>query len=209
MPVAATLRAISHIKYVSKKNPCTVKIFNYPQNSGASNYDYETLENEITELRNNGIIEKTFKITNLIEEMLNFPEDDVDIAENFSCLDTQSLQVDKENQATLSLNNNTLTPNPQAVLPSDFEIIFLSLEDKLNGKMLAIKSYLLDEVHDLKNELKVLQDNYLSENPNPNEKEKICLLKQKVKTLEIKNKFLKNDAVSKQKSTGSLLEHNS
>ena len=107
------------------------------------------------------------------------------------------------------MNNNTLTPNPQAVLPSDFEIIFLSLEDKLNGKMLAIKSYLLDEVHDLKNELKVLQDNYLSENPNPNEKEKICLLKQKVKTLEIKNKFLKNDAVSKQKSTGSLLEHNS
>ena len=99
MPVAATLRAISHIKYVKKKNPCTVKIFNYPQNYGASNYDYETLENEITELRNNGIIEETFKITNLIEEMLNFPEDDVDIAENsdFSCLDTQSLQVDKEN----------------------------------------------------------------------------------------------------------------
>ena len=34
-----------------------VKIFNYLQNNGASNYDYESLENEITELRNNGIIE--------------------------------------------------------------------------------------------------------------------------------------------------------
>ena len=73
------LKAISHIKCVSKKKPCTVKIFNYLQNNGASNCDYKLLENEISELRNNGIIDKTFKITNPIEEVLNFPEDDVDI----------------------------------------------------------------------------------------------------------------------------------
>ena len=36
---------------------------NYLQNSGASNYDYESLENEIAELRNNGIIDEKFKIT--------------------------------------------------------------------------------------------------------------------------------------------------
>ena len=85
--------------------------------------------------------------------MLNFSEDDVDItSENsdINCFNMQSWQVDKENGATPSLNNNTLTPNPQAVFPSDFEILFQSLEDKLNGKMSAIKSYLLDEVHDLK-----------------------------------------------------------
>ena len=49
-------------------------------------------------------------------------------------------------------------------------------------------------MHDLKNELKVLQGNYLTENSNSNEKEEICALKkvkQKVKTLEIKNKFCK------------------
>ena len=46
------LSAINHIKYVSKKKPCTVKIFNYLQNNGASNYNYELLENEIVELRN-------------------------------------------------------------------------------------------------------------------------------------------------------------
>ena len=48
------LRAIDHIKYVSKKKPSTVKIVNYLQNNGALNYDYESLENEIAELRNNG-----------------------------------------------------------------------------------------------------------------------------------------------------------
>ena len=108
-----------------------------------------------------------------------------------------------------SLNDNTLAPNPPAVFPSDFEILFQSLEDKLNGKISAIKSYLLDEVYDLKNELKVLQDNYLTENSESNEKAEICALKQKVKFLEVKNKFLRNDVVSKQNLIDSLLEHNS
>ena len=147
------LRAINHIKYVSKKKTSTLKIFNHLQNNGASNCNYKSLENEIAELRNNGIIDETFKVTNLIKEVLNFPEDDVAItSENsdVSCLNTQSSQVDEENDANPSLNNNTLTPNPQAVFPSDFEILFQSLEDKLNGKMSAIKSNLLDEVHDLK-----------------------------------------------------------
>ena len=91
-----------------------------------------------SQLRNNEIIDQTFKITNPIEQVLNFPEDDVDItSENsdISCLSTQSSQVDGENDATPILKNNTLTPNPQAVFPSDFEIIFQSLEDKLNGKI--------------------------------------------------------------------------
>ena len=85
---------------------------------------------------------------------MNFLEFDVDItSENsdISCLNTQSSQVDEENDATLSLNNNIQTLNPQAVFPSDFEILFQSLEDKLNGKISAIMSYLLDEVYDLKN----------------------------------------------------------
>ena len=139
---------------------------------------------------------------------MNFPEDDVDItSENseISCLNIQLSQIDEENAATPSLNNNT----PQTVFPSDFEILFQSVEDKLIGKISAIKSYLLDELYGLKNELKVLQDNYLTENSESNEKEQICALKQKVKSLEAENKFLRNDVVSKQNLIDSLLEHNS
>ena len=55
----------------------------------------------------------------------------------------------------------------------------------------------------------MLQDKYLTENPNSNEKEEICKLKQKVKTLEIENKFLRNDVVRKQNLIDSLLEYNS
>ena len=83
------LRAVNHMKYVSKKKPCSAKIFKYLQNNEASNYDYESLEIDIVELRNNRIIDETVKITNPIEKVLNFPEDDVDItSENSdtSCL---------------------------------------------------------------------------------------------------------------------------
>ena len=127
---------------LARKKPNTLKIFNYLQNDGASNYNY-SLKNEIAELRNNEIIDETFKITNPIEEVLNFPEDDVDItSENsdISCLNTQSSQVDEENDATPSLNNNTLTPNSQAVFSSDFEILFQSLEDKLSHKVISFRS---------------------------------------------------------------------
>ena len=57
-------------------------MFTYLQNNGASNYDYESLENEITELRNNGIVDETFKKINPIEEVLNVPYDDADISKN-------------------------------------------------------------------------------------------------------------------------------
>ena len=67
----------------------------------------------------------------------------------------------------------------------------------------------MDVVYDLKNELKVLQDNYLTENFDSNEKEETCLLKQNVKTPEVENTFLRNDLVSKQNLMNSLLEHNS
>ena len=55
-------------------------------------------------------------------------------------------------------------------------------------------------MYDIKNELKVLQDNYISVNSESNEKREICTLKQKVKSLEVdlsKNKFLRNDVIKK------------
>ena len=36
------LKAINHIKYVRKKKPSTLKIFNCLQNNGASNYNYKS-----------------------------------------------------------------------------------------------------------------------------------------------------------------------
>ena len=93
------LRTIDHTKNVSKNKISTLKIFNYLRNNGASNYNYKSFENETAELRNNWIIEEAFKITNPIEEVLIFPEDELDITSgisDISCLNSQSSQVDGE-----------------------------------------------------------------------------------------------------------------
>ena len=41
------LKAIYHIKHVSKKKHDPAKIFNYLQNNGASNYTYQCVVKEI------------------------------------------------------------------------------------------------------------------------------------------------------------------
>ena len=55
----------------------------------------------------------------------------------------------------------------------------------------------------------MLQDSYLTENSESDEKEEICGLKQKVENKEVENNFLINVVASKQNLIGSLLEHNS
>ena len=74
------------MKYVSKKKHCPVKIFNYLQNNGASNYDYDSVVKKIQELMVNGVIDQSYKIINLVTEGLNLtPDDEVDICSEISC----------------------------------------------------------------------------------------------------------------------------
>ena len=70
------LKAINHIKYISKKKPCTLEIFNYLQNNYASNYDYHSVEAKLNELKSNGIIDDSYKIINPIQEVMNFVTED-------------------------------------------------------------------------------------------------------------------------------------
>ena len=65
------LKAINHIKHISKENNFPVKIFNYLQNNGAWNYDYGLVVNKIQELTENGVIDQSYKIINPITEVLN------------------------------------------------------------------------------------------------------------------------------------------
>ena len=52
------------------------KNFNYLQNNGASNYDYDSVVNKIQELMENGIIDQSYKIIDPVTEVLNLPPDD-------------------------------------------------------------------------------------------------------------------------------------
>ena len=62
---------------------------------------------------------------------------------------------------------------------------FSSLEDKFNDKILALKACLIEEIYELKNEIKLLYDKSEKVKPDAGEKYKINLLNLKVGFLEI------------------------
>ena len=70
------LKAIEHIKNISKKKPDPVKIFNYLQNNVASNYDYMSVVQKVQELVIKGIIDDKYRIIIPIIEAQNVPQED-------------------------------------------------------------------------------------------------------------------------------------
>ena len=85
------------------------------------------------------------------------------------------------------------------------------VEDKLLRKIAALKSHLLNDIFDLRNDIMLLKENNEKEKPadSNNNKDEVLLLKEKSKFLESENSFLKSDTNIKQKVIDSILEHNS
>ena len=213
------LKAINHIIYVSEKKYCPVKIFNYLQNNRASNYDYDSVVKKIQELIVNGVIDQSYKIANPVTEVLNLPPDDqVDICSEISGsndFDSQTSQFNSSNITPIVNVATTLTLNTAATPKhhsDDIETRIKSLEDKLHSKLAVLKSYLFNDIFDLRNDIILLKENNEKEKPSDsnNEKGEVLLLKEKIKFLESENNFLKSDIINiKQKVIDSILEHNS
>ena len=72
-------------------------MFNYLQNNGASNCDYDSVVNQIQELMKIGVIDQSYKRINPVTEVLNLPPDDeVEICSEISDsndLDSQPSQL--------------------------------------------------------------------------------------------------------------------
>ena len=211
------LKAINHIKYVSKKKHCPVKIFNYLQNNGASNYDYDSVVKKIQEFMENGVIDQGYKIINPATEVLNLPPDDeVEICSEISDsndFDSQLSQFNSskrtpiENIATTPILNTVANPKHHS---DDIETHIKLVEEKLLSKIAALKSHLLNDIFDLRNDIMLLKENNEKEKPadSNNKKDEVLLLKEKIKFLESENSFLKSDINIKQKVIDSILEHN-
>ena len=101
----------------------------------------------------------------------------------------------------------TLQPfHSNSVISSSFSSQLDSLEAKLCDKIMAMKSFFMDELQTLKNEsLKSATIRNTSTNIDHGT---VDSLQTKNKLLENENKLLKDDIKSKQKLTDSILEHN-
>ena len=102
------------------------------------------------------------------------------------------------------------TPQPfhsNSVISSSFSSQLDSLEAKLCNKIMAMKSFFMDELQTIKNEsLKSAKIRNTSTNIDYGT---IDSLEAKIKFLETENKLLKDDIKNKQKLIDSILEHNS
>ena len=102
----------------------------------------------------------------------------------------------------------TLQPfHSNSVVSSSFSSQLDSLEAKLCDKIMAMKSFFMDELQTIKNEsLKSAKIRNTSTNIDHGTVDK---LQTKIKLLENENKQLKDDIKNKQKLIDSILEHNS
>ena len=192
------LKAINHIKYISKKKPCTLKIFNYLQNNYALNFDYHPIEAKLNELKSNGIIDDSFKITNPIQEVINFVTEDEVIIYSENSEDepndpyrtaTPAKIIGLEITTQVVKKSTTQEPKESDINVTKGEL--QNLENKLVRKILAFKSYFMDEIFSLKDQIKDYEINDNVQELPIEKSEDLILLREKVKYLESENKFLK------------------
>ena len=91
------------------------------------------------------------------------------------------------------------TQEPQESDINVTKVQLQSLENKLLGKILAFKSYFMDEILSLKNQIKAYKINDNGQELSTEKSEDLILLRERVKYLESENKFLKDDIFNKQK----------
>ena len=103
---------------------------------------------------------------------------------------------------TLSAGSNTTPINTQRLLSVNslsLNTKLESLKSKLCEKMIAMKSYFIEDLHSLKNNYLIFQMRDFSYNIQ----EKIAM-ENKIKLMEAENKLLKDDLSNKQKKSSTL-----
>ena len=111
-------------------------------------------------------------------------------------------------EITTQVVNKSTTQDPKE---SDINVIkgqLQNLENKLVGKISALKSYFMDEILSLKDQIKDYKVNDNVQELSIEKSKDLILLRERVKYLQSENRFLKNDIFNKQKLIDKLLENN-
>ena len=111
-------------------------------------------------------------------------------------------------EITTPVVNISTTQDPQEVGINVTKAQLQSLENKSFGKILAFKSYFMDEILSLNDEIKAYKINDNVQELSTEKSEELLLLRGSIKYLESENKFLKDDIFNNQKLIDKLLENN-
>ena len=226
----AILEAIKYIKQISKKKVSLEDILQRINKTNATNIDIDTLTIEIDNMLHNGIIDQDYKIlknhidgdetlktipfltenTNKINENKNtaLPLPLIQVTPNKSDKDPTLVTSDLENNTTvLALpsigTQDTPTVKAQATLPihdNNQKTFRLELDD-ISANIIALKSFLMNEIYDLRQEL-------IQPSKCLNKQEDLTELKTKLQYLEKENQSLKEKNENKRKIIETVLNQN-
>ena len=101
-------------------------------------------------------------------------------------------------EITAPVVNVSTTQEPQESAINVTKTQLRSVESKLFGKILAFKSYFMEEILSLKDEIKPCKINDNLQELSTDKSEELILLRERIKCFESKNKFLKDDIFNKQ-----------
>ena len=139
------LEAINHVKSISKKKPSYKNILSYVKKSTASNIELEVIEETVSDMVTKNIIDKDFRILNESCNsftLLHISDHDIETL----CLEKGSKTLQKS--AHESIDNLETTPN----LPNS-----IAKFNAIKANLMAIKSYFMHKVYELRNEVSSLK----------------------------------------------------
>ena len=160
------LEAINYIRNVSKKKVTIDKIVSYLNNAVASDWDKESVEANLKEVQTKGVVNENYK------PLISLSSD----SPNFSIIQDVCITPQVESDVISAATNPVMptplsyptiaTPNKgsfvtpftfqtfysNSVISSSFSSQLDSLEAKLCDKIMAMKSFFLDELQTVKNE---------------------------------------------------------
>ena len=196
------------------------RIVTYLNNVGASNWDKESAEANLKEMQTKGIINENYKpLIKLSSDSPDFSiiQDDVCITPQVDCdvisATTNPVIPTSISDPTFATPNigSFVTPctfqlvNSNSVISSSFSSQLDSLEGKLCDKIMAMKSFFMDELQTIKNES--LKSAKIRNTSTNTDRGTANSLQTKIKLLENENKLLNDDIKNKQKIIDSILEH--
>ena len=143
------LEAMYHVKSISKKKPSYKNILSYIQKSTASKIDLEVIEETVSGMVTKKFIDKDFRILNESCNSFTLPQiSDNNIETLYLEKGSETLQksvhesIDNlENTPLASLQDTPNLPNSTAKF------------NAIEANLMDIKSYFMDEVYDLRNEI--------------------------------------------------------
>ena len=201
---------IYHVKSISKKKSSYKNILPYIPKSTASNIDLEVIEETVSDMVTKKIIDKDFKVLNESCNSFTLPQiSDDDIETLYLEKGSESLQKSAHesigNLETTPLASLQDTPN----VPNS-----IAKFNAIKANLMAIKSYFMDEVYDLRNEISSLKSmlNSLISNRTETDNQITTdtvnnnILETKIVFLEKENLLLRSEIKNKQDTIQNLLK---